>query len=121
MQSDYVNKNELVRDDRFDIIVKVDKENNSIIFEAEDNINTGLLVYQFFEGNDTKQFRRRVYTKVIEGQIDENKGVRENMTINDPTTGENIELKLMADCEKDRVEYFPTPIIWCFIINRNRN
>ncbi|WP_300485523.1 hypothetical protein, partial [uncultured Brachyspira sp.] len=109
--TNYINKNELTRDDKIDITVNVDKENNNILFEAEDNINTGLLVFQVYVGNDTKQFRRRVYVKVIEGQIEEYKGVQEDILVNDPATGENVSLKLLAHSEEDRVAYFPDIII----------
>ena len=109
--TNYINKNELTRDDKIDIIVNVDKENNNILFEAEDNINTGLMVFQVYVGNDTKQFRRRVYVKVIDGQIEEYKGVQQNMEVNDPVSGENVSLKLLAHSEEDRVAYFPDIII----------
>ncbi|WP_347294444.1 hypothetical protein, partial [Helicobacter typhlonius] len=109
--TNYINKNELTRDDKIDITVNVDKENNNILFEAEDNINTGLMVFQVYVGNDTKQFRRRVYVKVIDGQIEEYKGVQQNMEVNDPVSGENVSLKLLAHSEEDRVAYFPDIII----------
>lgn len=93
---------ELVRDDTIDVITKI--ENNNIILEAEDEINTGLIVLLIYVG-DKSQWRRRVYIKIEEKVITEYKGIQVETTLND------IVFKPLARSEDDRANYFSDIIL----------
>ena len=100
----YISKDELIRDDTIDIFPRV--ENSTLILELEDTIIHGLIVFKIFvksAGNSVSQLQRRLYIKVVDGEITAYKGVQdENITI------DGVTIKLLARSEDDRVAYMPT-------------
>ena len=99
--ANYISKNDLVRSDTVDGFAKVDQENNKILYEFEDNIADGLLVFRTFANNNTISRQRRFYVNVANGSIAEYKGVQTDVEI------EGIPVKGLANSETDRTTYMP--------------
>ncbi len=97
----YVNKNELKRDDIIDIFPSVDNEHKVIKFEFEDNIINGLIVFKTFANNNSTSRQRRFYIKIADGEITDYKGVQDDLVI------DGISLKGLANSESDRINYMP--------------
>ena len=90
----------------------IDTARNDIIFEAEDNKNTGLLVFQTYMGNDKSPFLRRFYIVVVNGEIEHYRGVEEDENVVQRVSGEEVALKFLARSEYDRISYARMNIKW---------
>lgn len=109
---EYVNHDELVRDDEIDIFARVDREHHVLLLEFEDNITNGLIVFKTFAVNGSKasieagdenhhERQRRFYIKIVDGAITDYKGVQEDTVV------DGITIKGLARSEDDRVAYMP--------------
>ena len=58
---EYVNLDELIREDQNDIFARVDQENHILLFEFEDTIINGIIVYRIFAKTESAQRTRRLY------------------------------------------------------------
>ena len=99
--NEYVSKYELSRDDEIDIFARFDNEHKVILFEFEDNIVNGIIVFKIFAVNGSNNRQRRFYIKITDGTIVDYKGVQENITI------DGLTIKGLANSENDRVSYMP--------------
>ncbi len=103
----YVNKDELIRDDAIDIFPRVDHEHSVLLFEFEDNIVSGLIVFKTFAVSESNERQRRFYIKIVDGVIVDYKGVQTETTIEGSFAG-GITIKPLAKSEDDRLAFMPT-------------
>ena len=95
----YINKNELVREDVIDVIGKVD--NGKVILEPEDVIVSGLIVFKLYIGN----LQRRFYITIENKEIIDYKGIQEEIEL------KGTIFKPLARSEDDRKVYLPNAVI----------
>ena len=66
-----VQKSELARNDTIDITYRLDKENNNVIFEAEDIISDGYVVFKVIGNANNVFITTKLYIRIINGNIEE--------------------------------------------------
>lgn len=72
-----------------------------MVFESEDTINAGLIIFRIFVGGQENSWQRRLYIKLEDNNIVEYKGVQEDTVV------DGISIKFLARSEDDRVTYMP--------------
>lgn len=114
IETNYINKSELVRNDTIDFVYKF--INRKLTLTAEDNFNeySGFVVMYIHilktnEFHDIYYLKNWIYIKFVNRTITEYKDVNENKI--DPITNENAVVEGLNKCEENRNTYYPNDTV----------